>query len=96
MNNRQRISVAVQDETWQAFRRSLLNTSTRHKLDRLKEYLEKSQDVKMDRLRVDNYLKALCRTGLLHPGLDLVEMEEDNWSSNWIKRESNHGRLRTR
>jgi hypothetical protein len=84
---RQDVARAVQDEEWITFRVRLKGTSTRHKLQELRAYLESStnQDRPARRIRVDNYLKALCRGGQLRAGTDLSCMESDNWDQ-YIKR----------
>jgi len=91
--NSKRIAQAVDDEEWQKFRVSMKGKSTRQKLDMLEQYymdgMSRCFDASTDdiRIRVDNYVKALCRGGLLYPGCDLTVMLESNWSSNWIKRD---------
>jgi hypothetical protein len=71
-----RIAEAVDNEEWQRFRVSMKGKSTHEKLDMLKRYYTThsvggqfpSDDVK---IRVDNYIKALCRGGQLYPGQSL-------------------------
>lgn len=74
-----RIAQAVDDQEWQEFRVSLKGQSTWRKLSRLFAYwstndpLECKDDGKDCDvcIRVDNYIKALCRGGQLHPGESL-------------------------
>lgn len=80
-----RIAQAVDDEAWQRFRVSMKGQSTLKKLNMLRRYYyshdggassfgmtlsEKIEQANV-RIRVDNYLKALCRGGQLHPGVTL-------------------------
>jgi len=89
--NSKRIAQAVDNEEWQKFRVSMKGKSTREKLDMLREYYyapgastrPTDEDVA---IRVDNYIKALCRGGQLYPGCNLYEMTSSNWSWSWIKR----------
>jgi hypothetical protein len=37
-------------------------------------------------LRVDNYIKALCRGGQLLPGASLAALLDTDWSRDWIKK----------
>lgn len=86
-----RIAQAVDDEEWQKFRLSLKGLSTKEKVQKLRGYYEApaetvgatDDDVY---IRVDNYIKALCRGGLLFPGCDLKTLWSSGWSSDWIKR----------
>jgi len=84
-----RIAEAVDDEDWQRFRVSMKGTTTETKLSMLKKYWwdhhtkagmqdcgNKDCDVC---IRVDNYIKALCRGGQLHPGEDLYTVFFANW-----------------
>lgn len=65
------IAEAVNDDQWQAFRRSLKGTSTRHKLLELIWYMSRNKinqegDVsRVVEVRVDNYINALLRGGQL-------------------------------
>jgi hypothetical protein len=67
-----RIAEAVDNEEWQAFRVSLKGTNTSFKLDKLQAYYYEARhtapcakDMHDEYLRVDNYLKALARGGLV-------------------------------
>ena len=82
-----RIAQAVDDERWQKYRVSMKGRTTTEKLDMLQLYWEtephksdpndpsKMHDgIDMDCdvcIRLDNYLKALCRGGQLYPGESL-------------------------
>lgn len=83
----ERVQLAVRNDPWQRFRVSLKGTTTEHKLERLMNYWD-SRHADMERrmeyectvcIRVDNYLKALCRGGQLHPGTSLEKALKDNW-----------------
>jgi len=66
--NPEQIQRAVDDREWQNFRLSLKGLTTREKLDKLKEYIPVGtprNDVKC--VRVQNYLNALARGGLIQP-----------------------------
>jgi hypothetical protein len=89
--NSKRIAQAVDDEEWQKFRVSMKGKSTREKLDMLRGYWEAPTETLGATdddvfIRVDNYIKALCRGGLLYAGCDIEAMADGGWSSNWIKR----------
>lgn len=76
-----RIAEAVDNEEWQKFRLSMKGKSTEDKLTMLKDYytngdLDSQQECVQGRwcdvcIRVDNYIKALCRGGQLYPGESL-------------------------
>lgn len=87
-----RIAQAVDDEEWQKFRVSLKGQSTANKLHKLEEYYEYGDsrthehnefvNVDMDCdfcIRVDNYIKALCRGGQLYGGESLQTALASNW-----------------
>ena len=81
-----RIARAVDNEEWQKFRISLKGKSTREKMYRLFMYHHDTNDEDIN-IRVDNYIKALCRGGLLYPGCSLFEMNDCGWEyEGWIKR----------
>jgi len=78
--NRDRIAQAINDEEWQEFRKSLKGQSTHQKVALLECYwIDKHKDgVVKDThddcavcIRVDNYIKALCRGGQLVTGVNL-------------------------
>lgn len=85
-----RVHEAVNNEEWQSFRRSLKGISTRDKLEKLCEYyldnaphissfdLEPCGDCDIC-IRVDNYIKALCRGGQLYAGENLLKMIEQQF-----------------
>lgn len=81
-----RIAEAVDNEDWQKYRLSLKGLSTRGKLDKLRSYQEQAPaecpgDLTCDYcIRVDNYIKALCRGGQLWPGESLRSMIASNWN----------------
>lgn len=76
-----RIAEAVDNEQWQEFRVSLKGLSTRDKLARLKHYYTFSEDDNADvSIRVDNYIKALCRGGQLFRGESLESMIRCGWN----------------
>lgn len=79
--NSRRIAEAVDNEEWQEFRVSLKGTSTQYKINQLEQYWLTSHDWDVPGghngsdcdvcIRVDNYVKALCRGGQLHTGMSL-------------------------
>lgn len=83
----QRIADAVSDPAWQEFRVSLKGRSTREKLAMLKVYYNKNVALteglalKRDQVdvRVDNYIKSLCRGGQLFPGESLASVTAKDW-----------------
>ena len=90
MATKERIAEAVNDDTWQEFRIGLKGLSTQSKLWKLEEYIKsncgaahtgrKTMSEQCDYcVRVDNYLKALCRGGQLGPGLGLQFMLNVDW-----------------
>lgn len=80
-----RIAEAVDDERWQRFRLSMKGKSTTEKLTMLRSYYNRIVDADLEvaeermRIQVDNYLKALCRGGLLYPGIDLTYALAHHW-----------------
>lgn len=90
MTYKEKVHRAIDDEDWQRFRRSLKGISTKDKLERLCEYyLDKAEHCLYGDLepcgdcdiciRVDNYVKALCRGGQLYPGETLLKMVEQQF-----------------
>jgi len=89
-----RIAQAVDNEEWQEFRVSLKGKSTAEKLTHLKRYWNNnvhghvikvsapvSQYEHCDYcIRVDNYIKALCRGGQLYPGESLLTALAASWN----------------
>lgn len=78
--NSKRIAQAVDQEEWQLFRLRMKGKSTQDKLDMLRAYFdEKVNGDCLDGtdsyddvcIRVDNYIKALCRGGQLYAGESL-------------------------
>lgn len=80
-----RIAEAVDDQDWQTFRLSMKGKSTKDKLVMLQDYWNTAESDKVRvkwgdvDIRVDNYIKALCRGGQLHPGESLETALEANW-----------------
>lgn len=69
------ILTAVDDENWQMFRKSLKGISTENKLDLLNaRYLERwiNGGSHEEKVRIDNYINALKRGGLLNSKLEVV------------------------
>lgn len=80
MSTKEEIRRAVDNQEWQIFRISLKGKPTARKLELLRQYFE--EKVNGDVLdgtdsyddvcvRVDNYIKALCRGGQLYAGESL-------------------------
>ena len=89
--NSRRIAQAVDNEEWQKFRVSLKGTSTQTKLWKLEEYIKSNcgcahndmimVDTDCDYcVRVDNYIKALCRGGQLWSGETLQTALMQDWT----------------
>lgn len=87
---RERIARAVDDEGWQILRRSLKGKPTQEKIDALRRYWcanaldqaqskEPTNDWTDIEIRIDNYIKALCRGGQLYPGETILTMIEQSW-----------------
>lgn len=90
-----RIAEAVDNEEWQKVRHSMKGTSTVKKLETLKDYWWFTHDTQIRGswvsgsiaehadcdicIRVDNYIKALCRGGQLYGGESLESAIEANW-----------------
>ncbi len=84
----EKVKKACDDTEWQEFRKSLKGTTTETKLKLLCEYYIDNIDPRTHAgiepcglecdvcLRVDNYLKALCRGGQLYAGTDLDQAFE--------------------
>ena len=94
MSYKDRVAIAVNNDAWQKFRISLKGKTTEQKLARLKTYWWLSQDMEhfpcrflsiespdecVVCLRVDNYIKALCRGGQLFPGESLQSALKQSW-----------------
>lgn len=85
--NSKRIAKAVDNEGWQEFRVSMKGKSTQEKVYMLKKYYEQEGHVRKVEewincdicVRVDNYIKALCRGGLLYSGESLHVALETQW-----------------
>ena len=63
-----RVADAVDNEQWQRFRISLKGLTTEEKIKRLEDYMEGNfdkEELRLRLIRVDNYLKALARGGLV-------------------------------
>jgi len=73
--NSRRIAQAVDNEEWQKFRLSMKGVSTFDKLTMLEGYYDNAVDtddeveVEDVKIRIDNYIKALCRGGQLEAGM---------------------------
>ena len=79
-----RIAEAVDNEEWQRFRLSMKGKATSEKLDMLHRYYQTAIDYPEDDIddvviRVDNYIKALCRGGQLKPGESLWTAVAADW-----------------
>lgn len=87
-----RIAEAVDDEEWQKFRLSMKGKLTDEKLQMLEEYMQQTDHTHpLDSvtpydlvhcdvcIRVDNYIKALCRGGQLYPGETLARVLHAEW-----------------
>jgi hypothetical protein len=89
-----RIAKAVDDHDWQMFRHGLKGTSTEAKLYSLRDYWNTNIHGHVVResdmhdifqydcdicIRVDNYIKALCRGGQLYPGESLWSALASTW-----------------
>jgi hypothetical protein len=80
-----RIAQAVDNEGWQRFRVSMKGRPTHEKLEMLRDYYNRAVDADLSvhmenvRIRVDNYIKALCRGGLLYSGESLETALEAKW-----------------
>jgi hypothetical protein len=87
-----RIAQAVDNEQWQEFRLALKGTRTQTKLNRLKRYYEvdgvrhpaHTQGIDLADcdicIRIDNYIKALCRGGQLFAGESLQSVIDSGWN----------------
>jgi hypothetical protein len=83
-----RIAEAVDDEGWQEFRVGLKGTLTATKIKALKRYWNEDAHVNKEHtgsncdvcIRVDNYIKALCRGGQLVPGQSLQTALKTDWN----------------
>lgn len=94
MTTKERIAQAVDDNEWQRFRLSLKGLTTRQKLDALHDYYTPPRrhptscrdhdGVDLEScnycIRVDNYIKALCRGGQLFRGESLESMIRCSWN----------------
>lgn len=75
LTHAEQIAEAVADPEWQKFRMSLKGISTKEKLHKLLDYYSEPKphengqgpEFVLRGLRVDNYLKALARGGLIEP-----------------------------
>ena len=93
-----RIAQAVDDQKWQEFRLSMKGKTTLRKLQMLKLYytrVHKGNHDILDRysvdmdcdvcIRIDNYIKALCRGGQLGPKESLQSALNVHWHLDVIK-----------
>jgi hypothetical protein len=82
-----RIAQAVDDEDWQEIRLSMKGIPTESKLKMLEwyygygdhQYITKECDDCDVCIRIDNYIKALCRGGQLNGGESLKTVLEVQW-----------------
>ena len=76
----EKVRDAVNDADWQKFRLSMKGKSTEEKLDMLEQYYDEKATALGDcnirneewdnvKIRIDNYIKALCRGGQLEAGM---------------------------
>lgn len=73
----QRIAEAVDNEDWQKFRLSMKGKSTADKITMLEDYYNDNTSDEVEpeipletiKIRIDNYIKALCRGGQLEAGM---------------------------
>lgn len=94
MDYKARVANAVNDEEWQKLRHSLKGKTTETKLDELELYWKREHElqglshhhrVKVDIficnicIRVDNYIKSLCRGGQLNQGESLQSVIDQRW-----------------
>lgn len=79
-----KIADAVDDQTWQEFRVSMKGKSTEEKLGMLKRYYKENDGDRKEviQIRVDNYIKALCRGGQLYAGESLQTALKNSW---WLE-----------
>jgi hypothetical protein len=87
-----RIAQAVDNEDWQKFRVALKGITTRMKLRMLEEYNDtephtgRHEENDCDTcIRVDNYIKALCRGGQLEAGESLDSAIKAEWKLRVLK-----------
>lgn len=84
------IAEAVDDQAWQEFRISLKGISTRDKLNKLQAYYEEDvsdkpgygnkSEKQLRYVRIDNYIKALCRGGQLYSAESLQTVIASEWN----------------
>jgi hypothetical protein len=91
MATKERIAEAVDNEGWQKFRLRMKGRPTWVKLEMLEEYFTANApmqivlgNVEVDMnddvcVRVDNYIKSLCRGGQLYAGESLETAIKNNW-----------------
>ena len=75
---------AVNNEHWQSVRVSMKGTTTQEKLNTCRTYYIMYAPVQTEErevdIRIDNYLKALCRGGQLHAGSGLDKALKTDWN----------------
>lgn len=94
MATKEQIQVAVNNPEWQKFRKSLKGLPTETKVRRLRDYYELADTHYFESMfgthavescnvciRVDNYVKALCRGGQLNAGQSLDTMLKRDWKA---------------
>lgn len=87
----QKVLEVVADPEWQKFRLSLKGLPTETKLDKLHRYYEDQRHNQTSHfaqkemyecdvcVRIDNYIKALCRGGQLKPGENINTVRLQDW-----------------
>ncbi len=90
MTYMERVLKAVDNDEWQAFRISMKGKTTETKLVMLRTYwyryhdsyepaVDEASEFCPECIRVDNYLKALCRGGQLEAGTSLQTALDNSW-----------------
>lgn len=77
--NMQFILKCVDNDAWQAFRRSMKGVSTEEKLDMLEDYVRTHEvagtyDI-VEQCRIDNYINALLRGGQLKRIENIIKVQ---------------------
>ena len=86
MTYAERVRRAVDNEEWQTFRLSMKGESTSEKITMLEEYYDGHVDGDEDvKIRIDNYIKALCRGGQLEAGMDFDHFNDGSIRNHIIR-----------
>ena len=87
MTYAERVRVAVADPDWQKVRLSMKGISTDEKIKTLEMYYDdhtrlsvSDEEFELVKIRIDNYIKALCRGGQLFAGMTLNTMLTNRWN----------------